>query len=80
MKRGFRIQANGEAEVQAEQQALYQHVPRKILRELCGGFGRDVAQYFRTHASTVQEQEIKMICMTDPNEIDRILDEIEAIL
>jgi hypothetical protein len=80
IKRGFDRAANGDAIVPPAQMALYQHVPRRILRELCGGFGRDVAQRYRTHAGKVQEQEVRMMCATDPAEIDRILDEIEAIL
>ena len=80
LKRGFTQAENGDAIVPPEQTALYQHVPRKILRDLCGGFGKHVALQFEAHKGKVQDQDVRVICTTDPNEIDRILDEIEAIL
>jgi hypothetical protein len=80
MKKGFVRAANGNAIVPPEQTALYQHVPPKSMRDLCGGFGRDIAQQFEAHKSKVREEDVRMICSTNPIEIDEILNEIEAIL
>jgi hypothetical protein len=80
MKKGFKEADNGNAIVPPEQVALYLHVPPHILRGLCGGFGKHVAAQFEAHKGKVQEHEVRIICTTDPGEIDRILDEIEAII
>jgi hypothetical protein len=80
LKKGFEQADNGDAIVPPEQAALYQHVPPHILRGLCGGFGKHVAQQFEAHKDQVQEHDVTMICTTDPGEIDGILDEIEAII
>lgn len=80
MKKGFNLAPNGDAVIPVEQTALYQHVPLKVKRDLCGGFGKNVAQQFHDQKNKVQEQDIRVICATDPGEVDRILDQIESIL
>lgn len=80
MKKGFEAAPNGNAIIPDEQSALYQHVPPKVKKELCGGFGKRVAQQFHDHKGKFHQQDVSVICGTDSGEIDRILDQIESIL
>jgi len=80
MKAGFRRSANGQAEIPEEQRELYRYVPRHTLDALCEGFGREVWRQFETDLVKISEGEMRSVCGRDPGEIERILDEIEAIL
>lgn len=80
MKHGFRLAAEGEADVPTVQSALYADVHKHVRRDLCGGFGEKVYELFRTKSQFLKSKDIENICPNDPNEINRILDEIEKIL
>jgi len=85
MKSGFSRKKKEEdrrrgAIVPEKQKALYKHVPKPILNNLCGGFGREVWQYFESACSVITENAIRLICTVDSEEIPRILDQIEELL
>jgi hypothetical protein len=81
MKRGFRTdEKTGDPVIPLEQAELYQHVHPRDIRLLCGGFGNDVAEHFKTDRGKFHSEEVKMICENDPDEIDRVLDQIESVL
>ncbi|MCP4350861.1 MAG: hypothetical protein GY795_35795 [Desulfobacterales bacterium] len=61
------------------QKELFKHVRQNILSDLCGGFGRDIWQYFNKHDS-ITKDDIRATCPAYPDEIDRILDNIESLL
>lgn len=79
MKKGFDSDPAGDA-VLGPQSALYQHVPRRVLRDLCGGFGRDVWTLFRDKRSLITAEGVRSTCRTDPDELPRLLDELEELL
>jgi hypothetical protein len=81
MKKGFDQDENGRTILpHQEQQALFQHIGRSTLKDLCGGFGKEVWQYFASVRDAITEDTIKNTCCTHPGEIDRILDQIESLL
>jgi hypothetical protein len=81
IKKGFKKdKKSGHAIVPDEQKALFKHVPQRILDNLCGGFGDNVWEYFKSKRDVITEDAIRLICTNDPKEIDRILDSIERLL
>jgi hypothetical protein len=80
MKSGFQQDAQGQPTIPPEQDALYQHVPPSVRRDLCGGFGRNAWQYFTSGRDHLTEDSIRLTCPDDPGEIKRILDTIESLL
>ncbi len=80
MKLGFQRNHNGHAEISPEQQDLFQHVPPSVRDALCGGFGRNVWEYYKSARSNITQEAIRLTCPNDPGEIERILDDIESIL
>jgi len=80
MKHGFKRADNGEANVPTTQSALYADVHKHVRRNLCGGFGDNVYELFKTKRQFLKSKDIENICTKDPNEVNRVLDEIEKIL
>ncbi len=80
MKHGFRLAADGEIDILVAQSALYAGIHKHVCRNLCGGFGDNVYELFKTKRQYLKSKDIENICPNDPNEINRILDEIEKIL
>lgn len=80
MKDGFERLDNNEAKVPSPQVTLYSDVRKHAYRDLCGGFGHNVCELFKTKRLFLRSEDIKRICPNDPNEIIVILDEIEKIL
>ncbi len=80
MKDGFDKDGRGDAVVHPEQRALFEHVPQRILNNLCGGFGKEVWQYFESARDVITADAIGLTCEINPDEIPDILDEIEKLL
>ena len=80
MKHGFRLAANGKIEISATQSGLYAGIHKHVRRNLCGGFGKNVYELFKTKRQYLKYEDIENVCPNDPNEISRILEEIEKIL
>jgi len=79
MKGGFKKDSDGHAIVPKEQKKLFAHLSQKILDKLCGGFG-EIWEYFKDCRSMITKESIKISCLSDPDEIDRILDNIESLI
>jgi hypothetical protein len=79
MKKGFK-KVNNHAIIPDKQKELFEHVPQRILDNLCGGFGDNAWEYFKSKRDVITEDAIKLTCPNDPNEIVRILDSIERLL
>jgi hypothetical protein len=80
MKHGFRLLNTGQAEIPPEQINLYDGVNGHVRRDLCGGFGANVFELFRTKRTFLRQEDIERLCPREPNEIQAMLDEIERIL
>jgi hypothetical protein len=80
MKGGFREHPAGKAEIPDEQQMLFDKVPAPVLRDLCGGFGKDSWAVFRDDVQSIREGELEAICSRCPGELPRLLDAIERII
>jgi len=80
MKGGFKRDDSGCAIIPEEQETLFQHVPKKILSDLCGGFGAAIWQCFRSYRSDITKEVVKACCSGDPEEIETMLDSIESLL
>lgn len=80
MKNGFRPDERGRAVVPLEQQTLFRGVRAPVLRDLCGGFGRRIAEEFRDQRDEFTGEDVRQVCASDRHELDRILDQIEALL
>lgn len=79
MKLGFKKERD-HAIVPKEQQNLFAHVPQRILDDLCGGFGKEIGQFFKTKRQQITEEAIRQTCTSAPKEIDNLLDQIESLL
>lgn len=80
MKHGFPEDGRGGAFVAAGQATLFAGVRGPVLRDLCGGFGKRVAERFRDDREKITEADIRQVCDSDPTELDRIVDQIEKLL
>lgn len=80
MKKGFKAGRKGQAIVREEQKNLFQHVPERILNDLCGGFGDEIWKSFATHRKLITDEAVKITCSAHPSEICGILDSIERLL
>lgn len=79
MKGGFKKDSDGHAIVPKEQKKLFARLSQKILDKLCGGFG-EIWEYFKDCRNMITKESIKISCLSDPDEIDRILDNIESLI
>jgi len=73
MKNGFKKDAPEDHE------DLFEHIPKRTLDDLWNGFG-EVWQYFKSKRDLITEDAIRLSCPNDPEEIVRILNEIECLL
>jgi len=80
MRTGFQADERGHAIVLPEQQPLFHGVRGAVLRNLCGGFGRKIADEFRSQREHLTEANMRRVCAGDAKELDRILDQIERLL
>ena len=81
MKKGFK-KVNNHAILSGpdEHKNLFEHVPKRILDNLCGGFGDNAWEYFQSERDMITEDAIRLTGTNDPNEIVQILDSIERLL
>ncbi|MCK5524337.1 MAG: hypothetical protein KAI83_14490 [Thiomargarita sp.] len=81
MKTGFK-KVNNHAIISEpnEHKKLFEHVPQRILDNLCGGFGDNAWEYFKSKRDVMTEEAIRLTCPNEPNEIVQILDSIERLL
>jgi hypothetical protein len=81
MKKGFeKRKENNHAILPDKQKELFKHVSQRILDNLCGGFGDNAWEYFKSKRNVMTEDAIRLTCTNDPNEVVRILDSIERLL
>jgi len=78
MKHGFKRSENGEVEIPLEQRGLFADPNAQNVKEqLIGGFGGQLSLKFSENITSL---EMEAICPSDPTEIPRLLDQIEALL
>lgn len=80
MKKGFGRDKSDAPRVLDEQAAIFEHVPRKALENLCGGFGGEAWKLFQTAADVITADTMNLTCTADPRELPELLDRIEAIV
>ncbi len=80
MKSGFKKDEQNHAIVPQEQQSLFEHVPQKILDDLCEGFGRKAWEHFEKAQDKITKEAIELICPGNTAEIENILNRIESLL
>ena len=80
MKKGFPRDDAGKVVVSAEQAALFQHVPAKVLDDLGGGFGSDAWEFFKTARDVITADTLALTCLGSPGELPALLDRIEALI
>lgn len=82
MKKGFTWK-DGRPEVPPEQQQLFSNLSRPAdLKELCGGFGKEVGALFikDEHKAHMTEEAFEAVCQTKPRELPELLEAIDALL
>ncbi len=80
MKGGFAKDERGSPIIPPAQTALFAGVRGPVLRDLCSGFGPDVATCFVSDRAKITAGDIRQVCDSDPTELHRILDQIEGLL
>jgi hypothetical protein len=80
MKKGFSRDDSGTPVVHADQAMIFQHVPTRVLEDLCGGFGPDVWELFRDARDVITADTLNLTCDSNPLELPRLLDRIEALI
>jgi hypothetical protein len=80
IKTGFSSDDTGTCQVPSEQMTLYQHVPAKVLDDLCGGFGSESWKLFTTAADVITKDTINLTCPMNLGELPNLLDQIEGLL
>jgi len=80
MKYGFKKDPHGHAIVPEEQKKLFAHLSQKILDKLIGGFGKRIGEYFKDCRDMITKENMKISCLSDPDEIDKILNNIESLI
>jgi len=91
MKEGFKKKKKNNKAILGVQSELYKDVHEDTLKNLCGGFGNNIAKMFNTHIDKITEDSIRQICSSDskdsnngyypdPDEIPEILDMIEGLI
>ena len=80
MKKGLGRDDADKAVVPDEQATLFQHVPARVLDDLCGGFGADVWELFANARDVITEHTLALTCTSNPGELPALLDRIEALI
>ncbi|WP_437993502.1 hypothetical protein [Sorangium sp. So ce145] len=82
MKDGFERPKTpgGDVAVRPEHRGLFGGLAQDVLRRLCGGFGSDAWRLFLWTRSEITAASVEERCTTNPGEIPRLLDIIEALV
>ncbi|KYG05640.1 hypothetical protein BE21_39455 [Sorangium cellulosum] len=82
MKEGFKRPKTreGDVSVPPEHKGLFDGLAQDVLRKLCGGFGDHAWRLFLTTRSEITAAAVEERCATNPGEISRLLDIIEALV
>ncbi|MEN8214988.1 MAG: hypothetical protein ABFS56_01130 [Pseudomonadota bacterium] len=80
MKYGFAKDKQNKAIIREEQQALFKHVRQHILDKLCGGFGKNISHLFESKREQFSKDSIQRTCPDNPDELDNIFKQIEALI
>lgn len=91
LKNGFKKDSKGHAMIPEDQQKLFEHLSQETRDALCDslGKGKKTSEYFKTHRAHITREAMIAVCSPDgnptvydynpdPNEIQKILDLIEA--
>lgn len=80
MKGGFKKESNNRAIIPIKQEQMFEFVPQYIKNRLCGGFGPELWKCFTKYQNDITEEEIRLICPDEANEINNFLDHIESLI
>ena len=81
MKKGLKNHPEtGKAVIPPAQAALFAKVQPRVIKALCGGFGDKVWRYFDKAADVIDAHSMRSTCLSEPDEIENILDDLERLI
>ena len=80
MKKGFARHESGAPKIPDEQVTIFEHLPKKVVEDLCGGFGTEAWKLFQTAADVITRDTMNLTCTINPRELLDLLDQIEALI